>query len=89
MVYIDDYRAPFRGVSMCHMIADTDEELDEMAAKIGLLPGWKHQGHYDVCLSKKKLAIKLGAKEVTVREIALKREELRRHIPPIKEDNVA
>jgi len=68
-VYIDNSNIPFKGMIMCHMIADTDEELYEMVDKIGLQRRWRHNNHYDVCLSKKKLAIEYGAKEVSVREI--------------------
>lgn len=62
---------------MCHMLADTHEELVEMADKIGVNRKWiQHEGtpreHFDVCQSKRALAIQHGAIEVTMRDIALK-----------------
>ena len=74
MVYVDNFNAPYGRMTMCHMIADTRQELLDMAFKIGVdlkwiqYPGTEHE-HFDVCLSKKKLAIKFGAKEVTAREL--------------------
>ena len=61
-------------MKMCHMVADTTEELLEMAKKIGVKTKWiqeagTHQEHFDICLSKKKLALELGAKEITRREL--------------------
>jgi len=35
-VYVDDMKASFGTIVMCHMWADTDEELLEMADKIGV-----------------------------------------------------
>lgn len=50
---------------MSHMAADSDDELDAMADRLGLDRRWKHKGsHYDLCKSKRLLAIKYGAKEV-------------------------
>jgi hypothetical protein len=46
-VYVDDMRAPYRGMIMCHMIADTDEELNAMASAIGMQRGWFQGDHYD------------------------------------------
>lgn len=75
MVYIDNYNAPFRRMLMCHMIADTTEELLQMVDKIGVsrkwiqYPGTGHE-HFDICLSKKKLALQHGAKEISARELA-------------------
>lgn len=75
-VYVDDMRANLGRMVMCHMIADGDEELHEMARKLGL-PRRYHQAppkvrnsHYDICLAKRAKAIKLGAVEVTVRQLA-------------------
>lgn len=78
MIYVDNYNAKFRNFIMCHMMADTEEELDTMAKKIGLKKGWKHHDHYDVSLSKKKLAIQNGAIEITCREMGLKSLELKK-----------
>lgn len=72
-VYVDDMEAVFGSMIMCHMIADTDEELHEMADKIGVKRKW-HQSpnsHYDICRSKKRLAIKHGAIQITLRQCAL------------------
>lgn len=76
MVYIDDYKAKFGTMIMCHMIADTTGELLDMCDKIGVNKKWiQHPGtykeHFDICLSKKKKAIEFGAKEITAREYAI------------------
>lgn len=74
-VYIDDYNAPYGRMKMCHMIADTTEELLTMVDKIGVARKWiQYPGtaneHFDICLAKKKLAIQNGAKEITARDYA-------------------
>lgn len=75
MVYIDSFNAPFGRMLMCHMVADTTEELLAMVDKIGVARKWiQNPGepteHFDICLSKKKKALECGAKEVTLREMA-------------------
>lgn len=64
-VYVDYARIPFRGMLMCHMFADSREELHAMADRIGLRREWFQKGasleHYDVSLTKRLLAIKCGA----------------------------
>lgn len=78
-VYVDDMRAPFGRMIMCHMEADTLEELHAMADRIGVARRWfqgPHNGHsrfphYDIALSKRALAVQYGAKEVTQRELVL------------------
>lgn len=75
MVYVDDMRAPYRRMVMCHMLADSDEELHAMAARIGVARRWHQKAgtphsHYDICLSKKALALKFGAVEISRRELA-------------------
>ena len=77
-VYVDDMKAPFRGMIMCHMIADADSELHEMADAIGVARKWYQGDHYDVCLSKRRLAVANGAVEITLKELALKNRDLRR-----------
>jgi len=73
-VYVDDMRAPFGQMIMCHMAADTTEELLEMADKIGVQQKWiQKQGtkyeHFDISLGKKELAIQNGAVLVTRKEL--------------------
>lgn len=67
-VFVDDMKAPYGRMIMCHMIADTESELHEMAAKIGVARKWYQGDHYDICLSKRAHAIKLGARPITWRE---------------------
>jgi len=74
MVYVDDMRAPFRRMIMCHMIADSQKELLEMAKKIGMAERWlqnkdTYLEHFDICLSKRALAISMGAVEITWRQL--------------------
>lgn len=74
MVYVDDMKASYRGMVMCHMVADTTEELLDMADRIGVKRRWlqhkgKYKEHFDICLSKKRKAIELGAKPITQREL--------------------
>ena len=65
MVYVDDMRAPYHRMIMCHMIADTADELHSMAQRIGVARKWYQGDHYDICLQMRKLAVMNGAKEVT------------------------
>ena len=72
-VYVDDMRAPFRRMIMCHMVADTSEELHKMAAHIGVARRWvqypgTYKEHYDICLAMRAKAVRAGAQEITWRE---------------------
>jgi hypothetical protein len=72
-VYVDNMRAKFGRLVMCHMIADTDAELHAMADAIGVSRRWwqappKHRSHYDIALSKRALAVAAGAVEITQRQ---------------------
>ena len=77
-VYVDDmykYKiGEFGRMKMSHMMADTEEELLEMADTIGLNRRWiQHEGkgmvHFDVSMSMRKKAVDAGAQEVTMREL--------------------
>lgn len=73
-VYVDDMKAIYGRMVMCHMIADTTEELLEMVDDIGVARKWVQNAggdheHFDISLSKRALAVKAGAKEVTMREL--------------------
>lgn len=75
MVYVDDFKAKYDRMIMCHMIADTREELLEMVDKIGVQRKWIQEfgtarEHFDISLVKKKLAIQNGAKGIGMRELA-------------------
>lgn len=73
-VYVDDMRASYGRMKMCHMLADTDEELHVMADFIGVQRKWwqspEHTSgsHYDIALSKRALAVLCGAVEITWRQ---------------------
>lgn len=71
-VYVDNMHmlpmGKFRRMKMCHMVADTPDQLHAMADKIGVARKWFQGDHYDICMSKRKLAVQYGAKEIDVRE---------------------
>jgi Protein of unknown function (DUF4031) len=81
-VYVDDMRAAYRGMIMCHMMADTLDELHAMAERIGVGRNWFQDSmsgpHYDVSLDKRAAAVAAGAREVTLRELAAMAWNLRR-----------
>lgn len=69
-VYVDGMQAKFGRMVMCHMVADSTEELLEMVDKIGVQRRWiQYAGtgreHFDISLTKKALAIKNGAIEAS------------------------
>ena len=72
-VYVDTARHPFRGYIMCHMVADTLDELHQMADQIGMERRWfqvppkASHPHYDIPESKRTKALALGAQEVCQR----------------------
>jgi hypothetical protein len=56
------------------MVADSREELDRMADRIGVQRKWIQKAgtpreHYDICLSKRRLAIRCGAQEISMKEL--------------------
>ena len=71
MVVVDDMQAKFGRMTMCHMLADTTAELMLMADKIGVDRKWLQRPgtlseHFDICKSKRALAIQHGAVEVNM-----------------------
>ena len=74
MVYVDKGRILLGQMKMSHMFADTIDELNSMALKIGLKKEWYQVGnsgtpHYDICQSKKKMAIKLCARDIDRKKV--------------------
>ncbi|MEW7009516.1 DUF4031 domain-containing protein [Lentilitoribacter sp. EG35] len=79
-VYVDDMHlhsmGQFGRMKMCHMTADSTDELLAMADIIGVQRKWiQYRGtwkeHFDIATSKRVLAVRAGAKEITMREGAL------------------
>lgn len=80
-VYIDGMNAKYGRMKMCHMIADTLEELHAMADTIGVQRKWFQNKasfpHYDICLTKRASALRNGALTITISELGHKMRELR------------
>ena len=73
-VYVDDMQAPFGRMKMCHMVADSNAELLAMVDLIGVHRKWiqkagTHKEHFDISLSKRALAVKAGAEQITMRDL--------------------
>jgi hypothetical protein len=54
---------------MCHMLADSDDELHAMADQLGMSRDWWQSpdrmsgSHYDIALSKRREAISAGRRD--------------------------
>ena len=87
-VYVDDANIPAtvpngrrsHTSTWCHLTADSQEELHEFAARLGLKRSWFQPGrpvggnpgpfwHYDVTAGKRAQAVRLGALEVSARDM--------------------
>ena len=84
-VYVDDmcdmHLGGFGRMKMSHMIADSTQELLEMADRIGVQRKWiQHAGtdreHFDIAKSKRAAAIAAGVIPMNMRELALTRKAL-------------
>lgn len=59
----------------CHLLADSEDELHEFAAKIGMKRSWFQPAkvgampHYDLTAGKRMQAVKNGAKEIDRSEL--------------------
>lgn len=74
MVYVDECIYPFGRMMMCHMLADSHDELISMADKIGVQRKWiqkagTYSEHFDICKSKRNLVIINGAKAIDSHEL--------------------
>ena len=78
-MYVDDMRVNARVLGRAarwsHLLADTHEELEEFARRLGLRPAWIQRPgtvfeHYDVTDEKRRLAIRLGAHAIRLRDSA-------------------
>lgn len=73
--YVDDMMRPHtmsgqRPAKWSHLLADTSEELAEMAAQLGLKPRWlqhpgTHREHYDVTATIRREALRFGAEPIS------------------------
>lgn len=98
-VYVDDAKIPATvgriKARWSHLFADTQDELHEFAASIGLKRAWfqgppRHDPfwHYDVTEGKRQEAIRAGAQQVDWLDapgIMLAREETARQPEPAEE----
>lgn len=69
-VYVDNYGASLGRMVMCHMIADSRDELLAMVDRIGVQRKWiqkpgTHWEHFDICLSRRAAAVRAGAIELS------------------------
>ena len=73
MIYVDHAAIRYGRMKMSHLSADTQEELRDIADKLGLRRWIQHpdtwKEHLDVSESKRREAIALGALEITSREL--------------------
>jgi hypothetical protein len=73
-------------MKMCHMLADTPDELHAMADAIGLRREWfqdnKDHPHYDLSLTKRALALQNGAIEINNRQLVELLRKGREHAEP-------
>ena len=85
-VYVDNLkvvgsiRAGFCGWQdkrACHMMADTEEELETMRKRLRLRPSWRHDDHYDLTECKRADAIRSGAISVSATDLVALRQRRR------------
>lgn len=82
-VYVDGAENAYGRMKMCHMIADSLDELLSMADTIGVARKWFQAcppasfPHFDIAQSKKRLALEAGAVEVSRRVLVSHMKRLR------------
>lgn len=81
-VYVDLPRYRLGRMKMCHLLADSADELHAMADRIGVerrhFQAQASTPHYDICKAKRRLALKAGAIDSRRREIVAVIRRLRR-----------
>jgi hypothetical protein len=84
-VYVDEPIWPWRGRRWCHLTADSEPELHEFAARLGLVrqwfqskPGRPWHDHYDLPAEVRAQAIACGALPLSSREMARRQAKRRR-----------
>ena len=86
-VYVDNLvQAPWPHRFACHMMADTDAELEFMARRLSLNPGWRDNDLYDLTPGKRRYAIATGAVKVTAKELVELRRAKRKRIEQLTRD---
>lgn len=95
-VYVDKpfvfHETGWKKGKWCHMWADTEDELHEFAAHIGLHPEWSQVSHgisgdfihYDLRMPKRQEALRLGAIEKPLKEHVAERLELIRRAAQVE-----
>lgn len=80
-VYVDNAKIRYGRMIMFHLVADTLDELFQMVDKIGVDRKWFQAKasfpHFDICKSKKELALQNGAIEVDNRRLVAVMQEFR------------
>ncbi|ADP17377.1 bcep22gp48 domain protein [Achromobacter xylosoxidans A8] len=89
-VYVDNMQARFGRMVMCHMVADTDDELHAMAARIGVArrhhqSAGTYRSHYDICMTMRTKAVNAGAQEINRAELGALLKSKRQAVAKAKE----
>ncbi len=75
-VYVDPLlqATPRSATEGCRLIADSDDELHDIARRLGLRREWFHCKsaipHYELSPNKRKEAVRVGAVELSLHEMA-------------------
>jgi hypothetical protein len=75
-VYVDPAVWPYGRMMMCHMIADSTDELLAMADRVGVDRKWiqkagTHAEHFDISKGARESAVRNGAIEVDSKTLLL------------------